>query len=149
MSIVSEKFGTTKEGAEVTRYTITNKNGLSVSALDYGAIISHLMVPDKNGKMDDIVLGFDTVAGYEVNGCFFGSFIGRHGNRIGDAAFTLNGKSYQLEKNDGKNNLHGGTPGYHKVMYAAEPANLYPCQPRHGTGVSGYSGYRRYLYADR
>ena len=122
MSIVSEKFGTTKEGAEVTRYTITNKNGLSVSALDYGAIISHLMVPDKNGKMDDIVLGFDTVAGYEVNGCFFGSFIGRHGNRIGDAAFTLNGKSYQLEKNDGNNNLHGGTPGYHKVMYAAEPA---------------------------
>ncbi len=122
MSIVSEKFGTTKEGAEVTRYTITNKNGLSVSTLDYGAIISHLMVPDKNGRMDDIVLGFDTVAGYEVNGCFFGSFIGRHGNRIGDAAFTLNGKSYQLEKNDGKNNLHGGTPGYHKVMYAAEPA---------------------------
>lgn len=71
MSIVSEKFGTTKEGAEVTRYTITNKNGLSMSALDYGAIISHLMVPDKNGTLDDIVLGFDNVAGYEVNGCFF------------------------------------------------------------------------------
>lgn len=120
MSIVSEKFGTTKEGAEVTRYTITNKNGLSMSALDYGAIISHLMVPDKNGTLDDIVLGFDNVAGYEVNGCFFGSFIGRHGNRIGDAKFTLNGKTYELEKNDGKNNLHGGTPGYHQVMYAAE-----------------------------
>lgn len=120
MSIVSEKFGTTKEGAEVTRYTITNKNGLSMSALDYGAIISHLMVPDKNGTLDDIVLGFDNVAGYEVNGCFFGSFIGRHGNRIGDAKFTLNGKTYELEKNDGKNNLHGGTPGYHQVMYEAE-----------------------------
>ena len=119
MSIVSEKFGTTKEGAEVTRYTITNKNGLSMSALDYGAIISHLMVPDKNGTLDDIVLGFDNVAGYEVNGCFFGSFIGRHGNRIGDAKFVLNGKTYELEKNDGKNNLHGGTPGYHKVMYQA------------------------------
>lgn len=119
MSIVSEKFGTTKEGAEVTRYTITNKNGLSMSALDYGAIISHLMVPDKNGTLDDIVLGFDNVAGYEVNGCFFGSFIGRHGNRIGDARFVLNGKTYELEKNDGKNNLHGGTPGYHKVMYQA------------------------------
>lgn len=119
MSIVSEKFGTTKESAEVTRYTITNKNGLSMSALDYGAIISHLMVPDKNGTLDDIVLGFDNVAGYEVNGCFFGSFIGRHGNRIGDAKFVLNGKTYELEKNDGKNNLHGGTPGYHKVMYQA------------------------------
>lgn len=120
MSIVSEKFGTTKDGAEVTRYTITNKNGLSMSALDYGAVISHLMVPDKNGTLGDIVLGFDDVAGYEVNGCFFGSFIGRHGNRIGDAKFTLNGKTYELEKNDGKNNLHGGTPGYHQVMYAAE-----------------------------
>ena len=123
MSIVSEKFGTTKEGAEVTRYTITNKNGLSMSAIDYGAIITHLMVPDKNGTLDDIVLGFDEVAGYEVNGCFFGSFIGRHGNRIGDAKFTLNGRTYELEKNDGKNNLHGGTPGYHKVMYAASAAD--------------------------
>lgn len=119
MSMKTEKFGTTKDGAEVTRYTITNKNGLSMSALDYGAIISHLMVPDRDGKLDDIVLGFDNVAGYEVNGCFFGSFIGRHGNRIGDARFTLNGTTYELEKNDGRNNLHGGTPGYHQVMYEA------------------------------
>ncbi len=119
MSMTTETFGTTKDGEKVTKYTITNKNGLTVSALDYGAIISNLVVPDKNGRMDDIVLGFDDVAGYEVNGCFFGSFIGRHGNRIGDAKFELNGQTYELEKNDGKNNLHGGTPGYHKVMYQA------------------------------
>ncbi len=120
MSMTTEAFGTTKKGEKVTKYTITNSKGMSVSALDFGAIISNLYVPDKEGKAEDIVLGFDDVAGYEVNGCFFGAFIGRHGNRIGDAKFELNGTTYELEKNDGKNNLHGGTPGYHKVMYQAE-----------------------------
>ena len=100
MSMATRSFGTTKEGAAVTLYTITNKNGLSVSAIDYGANIVSLMVPDKNGVVEDIVLGFDDVAGYEVNGCFFGAFIGRHGNRIGQAKFELNGKTYELEKND-------------------------------------------------
>lgn len=120
MGVTTKCFGTTKEGAKVTLYTITNKNGLSVSAIDYGANIVNLLVPDKNGKMDDIVLGFDDIAGYEVNGCFFGAFIGRHGNRIGQAKFDLNGTTYELEKNDGENNLHGGTPGYHHVMYEAK-----------------------------
>lgn len=119
MSIAKKSFGTTKDGVEVTLYTITNKNGMSVSAIDYGANIVNLIVPDKNGKMDDIALGFEDVAGYEVNGCFFGAFIGRHGNRIGQAKFELNGTTYELEKNDGNNNLHGGTPGYHHVMYQA------------------------------
>ena len=104
MSITKERFGVTKEGNEVSAFTITNKNGLSFTTLDFGAIISKIMVPDKNGNMDDIVLGFDDVASYEVNNCFFGSFIGRHGNRIGDAKFELNGKTYELEKNDGRNN---------------------------------------------
>lgn len=120
MSIATKSFGVTKEGAEVTLYTITNKNGMSVSAIDYGANIVNLLVPDKKGKLDDIVLGFEDVAGYEVNGCFFGAFIGRHGNRIGQAKFELNGTTYELEKNDGENNLHGGTPGYQHVMYQAE-----------------------------
>ncbi len=119
MSITTSKFGVTKEGTEVTLYSIENKNGMKADFIDYGANIVRLFVPDKDGKLDDIVLGFDDVAGYEVNGCFFGSFIGRHGNRIGDAKFELNGVTYELEKNDGNNNLHGGTPGYHKVMYDA------------------------------
>lgn len=123
MSITTKSFGKTKDGVEVTLYTITNKNGLSVSAIDYGANIVSLMVPDQSGNLDDIVLGFDDVAAYEVNGCFFGAFIGRHGNRIGQAKFELNGKTYQLEKNDGENNLHGGTPGYHQVMYQASAAD--------------------------
>ncbi len=119
MSISTSNFGRTKDGAEVTKYTITNSRGLSVSALDYGAVITNLVVPDKDGTPADIVLGYDDVAGYEVNGCFFGAFIGRHGNRIGGAEFTLDGTVYKLEKNDGENNLHGGTPGYHQVMYQA------------------------------
>lgn len=120
MSLQKKKFGTTKNGEEVTLYTLENKNGMKAEFIDYGANIVSLFVPDKNGKMDDVVLGFDDVEGYEVNGCFFGAFIGRHGNRIGGAQFELNGKTYELEKNDGENNLHGGTPGYHKVMYQAK-----------------------------
>ena len=80
MSVAQKSFGTTKNGEEVTLYTITNKNNVSVSVIDYGANLVSLMVPDKNGNVEDIVLGFDNVAGYEVNGCFFGAFIGRHGN---------------------------------------------------------------------
>lgn len=120
MSIRTEKFGVTKEGEEVTLFTLENKNGMRAEFIDYGANIVRLFVPDCEGKLDDIVLGFDDVAGYEVNGCFFGSLIGRHGNRIGKAEFALNGVTYELEKNDGDNNLHGGTPGYNKVMYKAE-----------------------------
>lgn len=120
MSVRTEKFGVTKEGKEVTLFTLENKNGMRADFIDFGANIVRLFVPDQNGKLDDIVLGFDDVAGYEENGCFFGSFIGRHGNRIGNAEFELNGVTYKLEKNDGDNNLHGGTPGYNKVMYKAE-----------------------------
>lgn len=120
MSVKTEKFGVTKEGKEVTLFTLENKNGMRADFIDFGANIVRLFVPDQNGKLDDIVLGFDDVAGYEENGCFFGSFIGRHGNRIGNAEFQLNGVTYELEKNDGDNNLHGGTPGYNKVMYKVE-----------------------------
>lgn len=123
MSLETRKFGVTKNGEEVTLFALTNKNGMKAEFIDYGANIVSLYVPDKNGKLDDVVLGFDDVAGYEVNGCFFGALIGRHGNRIGGARFELNGVTYELEKNDGENNLHGGTPGYHHVMYKAEASD--------------------------
>ncbi len=123
MSVQAKKFGTTKNGEEVTCYTLENKNGIKAGFIDFGAIIVSLLVPDRDGKLDDVVLGFDDVAGYEANGCFFGALIGRHGNRIGGASFELNGVTYELEKNDGENNLHGGTPGYHKVMYQAETSD--------------------------
>ncbi|MBO5489166.1 MAG: galactose mutarotase [Eubacterium sp.] len=120
MSITTKAFGTTKNGEAVTMYTITNANNMSISVIDYGACLVNVMVPDAKGNLADVVLGYDDVAGYEENGVFFGSFIGRNSNRIGGAKFELNGVTYEVEKNEGENNLHGGTPGYHKVMYKAE-----------------------------
>ncbi|MBR4342650.1 MAG: galactose mutarotase [Lachnospiraceae bacterium] len=107
MGITSKEFGLTKTGEKVTLYTITNSKGISAEVIDYGAILRALYVPDKNGKTDDIVLGYDDVASYEVNPCFFGSTIGRNANRIANAEFSINGKVYTLEKNDNDhNNLH-------------------------------------------
>ena len=117
MSIKKMHFGFTKDKEEVTKYIINNNNGLEVHFIDYGANITNLFMPDKDGNIDDIVLGYDTVPGYEGNGPGYGSFIGRNANRIEGGAFELNGVTYELEQNDGKNNLHGGSPGYNRLMY--------------------------------
>ncbi|MDE6635641.1 MAG: galactose mutarotase [Lachnospiraceae bacterium] len=117
MAITQKEFGKTADGKTVTIITLTNKNGMSVSCIDYGANVVSVEVPDGNGKLKDVALGFDSVSQYEVNAPFFGAFIGRHANRIGGASFTLDGKTYGLEKNDGNNNLHSGAQGYHKMMY--------------------------------
>lgn len=120
MKITKTSFGKSKNNENATLFTITNKNGMKVSFTDYGANIISIIVPDKNGVMADVNLGFDKIAGYEANGQGYGSFIGRHANRIGDAKFELNGTLYELEKNDGVNNLHGGFIGYNKLMYETE-----------------------------
>ncbi len=120
MKITQKAFGKTSKGEETTLYTIANSNGMKVTFTDYGANIVSIYVPDSKGNIDDIALGFDNIAGYEENGPGFGSFIGRHANRIGGAKFELNNKVYELEKNDGENNLHGGFVGYNKFMYDTE-----------------------------
>lgn len=120
MSIKVTNFGKTKDGKEVTMYTMKNVHGMEVSVIDLGACITSILVPDRDGKMADVVLGYDNVEGYEKNKPHFGGFIGRVGNRIGDAKFTLNGKEYVLEQNNGKNNLHGGFVGYEKLFYDTE-----------------------------
>lgn len=117
MGVTKQSFGKTADGCEAVLYTMENSIGMKVSCTDFGAIIVNIFAPDSKGEFVDVVLGFDDVKGYEINPPFFGAFIGRHANRIGGASFTLNGTTYKLEKNDGDNNLHGGTPGYHKVMY--------------------------------
>ncbi len=122
MAVTKEQFGTTKDGVGVTKFTITNKNNMSVALLDFGATVQAINVPDKSGKVDDVVLGFDDVAGYEDGDTFFGAFVGRHANRIRNARFNLNGTDYDLQKNDGNNNLHGGEPWYNKVMYKGDTA---------------------------
>lgn len=120
MKITQKSFGKTKQGEEATLYTITNNNGMKVSFTDFGAHIVDILVPDVKGNLADVNLGFDSLAGYEENGPGFGAFIGRHANRIGGATFEINGKVFELEKNDGANNLHSGPKGYNKFMYETE-----------------------------
>lgn len=121
MAVKAKAFGKTKDGQAVTLYSLQNSNGVVVDVTDFGANIVNILVPDKNGKAADVVLGYDTVDGYFENGCFFGSTIGPSANRIADAKFSIDGKTYHLAKNDGNNNLHSDEEkGYHKRMWHAE-----------------------------
>lgn len=106
MSIKTCSFGKTSKGEETTLYTIDNSNGIKAGVTDFGAILVSLFVPDRDGHCEDVVLGFDSVSGYEKNPSFLGSTIGRNANRVANARFTLNGVTYKLAVNDGVNNLH-------------------------------------------
>lgn len=117
MSITTEFYGTTTEGCDITLYKLKNKNGVEAQFINYGAVLLRLLAPDNKGNIEDIVLGYETIQDYENNDTGFGSLIGRHANRIGGARCTIDGVTYELEKNDGDNNLHGGTPAYNKVVY--------------------------------
>jgi len=107
MKISSSPYGVTQNGERVTCYTISNANGMQARFLDYGCILTHLILPDRNGEPADVVLGYDDLASYEADGAFFGALVGRYANRIKNAAFFLNGKEYRLTPNDGPNHLHG------------------------------------------
>lgn len=119
MAIDKEFFGQTGDGKTASIYTIKNSNGMMAKFTDFGAILVSLYVPDKDGNVEDVVLGFDNLEDYFVNEPNFGATIGRHANRIGGARFTINGTEYELDKNDGNNNLHGGFNGYHKRLWEA------------------------------
>lgn len=99
-------FGITKNGEEVYAYEIANKNGMRAEIIDYGAILVSLYVPNSDGEVEDVVLGYDNIAQYEENGCFFGATIAPSANRIGNAKFTIDGVDYAVDVNDGPNNLH-------------------------------------------
>lgn len=120
MTVTTSIFGHTKQGETVTAYRVENRTGMQLTVLDYGATIQSLRVPDRRGELTDVVLGYDTVAEYEENGGYLGATIGRVGNRIGGAEFSLNGKTYSLAKNDGENHLHGGIKGFDKQMWNVE-----------------------------
>lgn len=120
MSGLIWNFGSTKSGEAVTAFKIANSCGAYAVITDYGATIQSLYVPNINGGLTDVVLGYDTVAEYEENGGFLGATIGRVGNRIGGAEFSLGGKMYRLCKNDGENTLHGGQKGFDKYLWQGE-----------------------------
>ncbi len=120
-SLAREPFGTTTRGEAVAVYTLKNAHGLELKVIDYGGIILSLKVPGRNGTFDDVVLGYDSLAGYLRSSPYFGAIIGRYGNRIGGGRFTLDGKTYTLAKNNGPNHLHGGLKGFDKVVWDAAP----------------------------
>ncbi|MFA6979532.1 MAG: aldose epimerase family protein [Ignavibacteriaceae bacterium] len=120
MEIEKSSFGKTKQGTEVFLYTLKNHNKVSVSITNYGGIITSIKVPDKNGNISDIVLGYDHVDGYIINNSpYFGALIGRYGNRIAKGKFSLGGVQYKLATNNGENHLHGGEIGFDKVVWTA------------------------------
>ncbi len=121
MTVTKEAFGTTGDGEAVDRYTLTNANGVEVRAINYGAIITSLRVPDKDGQLGDIALGFETLDAYLTgNDPYLGAIVGRYGNRIGNGTFELDGETYSLARNNGPNHLHGGVTGFDKVVWQGE-----------------------------
>ena len=126
-TITKADFGKTPDGQAVEIYTLRNSKGAEADIMTYGGIVQKLIMPDKDGKFADVVLGFDTLDGYTsdsyLKGCpYFGALIGRYGNRIGGATFTLEGQTYTLAKNNHGNSLHGGLKGFDKVVWTAKPS---------------------------
>ncbi len=113
-------FGKLDDGKEISSFTLTNSNKAVAEIIDYGATVVSLIIPDKNGKMEDVVLGYDDIGGYVKGTSYFGAIVGRYGNRIGKGRFSIDGKEYQLAVNNGENHLHGGIIGYNKVVWNAE-----------------------------
>ena len=120
-SVARAAFGRTPDGQAVESFTLTNAHGIEVRAISYGAIIVSLRVPDRAGRLGDVVLGHDTLDGYLKAPSYFGAVVGRYGNRIAKGAFTLDGRTYRLVTNNGPNHLHGGTRGFDKVVWKADP----------------------------
>ena len=119
-TVTKSAFGTAN-GQAVDLYTLKNKHGAVAKIMTYGGIVQSLKVPDKNGKLVDVTLGYDNLDGYVANNPYFGALIGRYGNRIGAGKFTLNGTSYTLATNNGPNHLHGGLKGFDKRVWTAKP----------------------------
>ncbi|MGC3959947.1 MAG: aldose epimerase family protein [Verrucomicrobiota bacterium] len=120
-TISAGPFGQTPKGKAVTLYTLRNANGVVATICNYGGLVTSLQVPDRNGKLGDVVLGYDNLAGYLKETPYFGALIGRYGNRIAKGKFALNGQTYTLATNNGPNALHGGLKGFDKVVWDAKP----------------------------
>ena len=155
--VTRASFGMTREQVPVEVYTLTNAHGVEMRAITYGAIITNLKVPDRSGRFDDVVLGFDTIDGYLEATRYFGALIGRYGNRIARGQFALEGKTFTLPTNNGPNHLHGGVKGFDKVLWNAMPADgaegvSLTLTRRSPDGEEGYPGNLqvsvRYLLTD-
>ena len=119
-SPAGKPWGKTADGEPVELYTLTNANGMQATITTYGGIVVNLLVPDRDGKLGDVVLGYDNLDGYLAGHPYFGAIIGRYGNRIGKGKFCLDGKEYTLAQNNNGNHLHGGLKGFDKVVWKAK-----------------------------
>jgi aldose 1-epimerase len=120
MKIKKGPFGSLPNGTEVALYTLVNDRGMKAAITTYGGIVVSLHIPDREGKLEDVVLGFDTLEEYVDHNPYFGCLVGRYGNRIAKARFTLEGVEYVLAQNDGQNHLHGGRQGFDKRVWMAQ-----------------------------
>jgi aldose 1-epimerase len=119
-AIETATFGQMPDGREVKIFTLTNSHGYKARITDYGAKLVSLEVPDKDGQLANVILGYDSLSSYLTGDQYFGATVGRYANRIAKGKFTLNGKDYQLALNNGPNHLHGGPGGYQSVLWNAE-----------------------------
>src|SRR6266849_6492816 len=119
-STTKKTFGKTPDGQPVDLYVLTAKGGAEACITNYGGAVVSLKVPDRNGKLADVVLGYDDADGYVNDKSYFGALVGRYGNRIAHAQFVLDGKTYTLAKNNGENTLHGGVKGFNKALWTAK-----------------------------
>lgn len=122
--VQKREFGKTSEGQSVDLYTLTNSRGAEVKITNYGGIVTSLKVPDRTGRLGDVVLGFDNLDAYLKGHPYFGAIIGRYGNRIAKGRFKLNRVEYKLAVNNGANHLHGGIKGFDKVIWNAKPVKV-------------------------
>jgi aldose 1-epimerase len=142
--ISQRPFGTMPDGQPVDLYTLRNANGAEATIITYGGTVTTLKMPDRNGNLGDVVLGYDHLGGYLTNSPFFGCLVGRYGNRIAKGQFTLDGKSYTLAVNNPPNHLHGGPQGFDKRIWKAVKADVGPHGPRlelSYTSKDGEEGY--------
>jgi len=139
--ITQAPFGQLPDGSAITQFTLANANGLVAKIIDFGGIVTELHVPDRDGTLADVVLGFDSLEPYRTDSPYFGALIGRYGNRIAKGRFTLDGEEVQLTANDGNNHLHGGAPGFDKVKWqAAIDGDSLRLSYRSVDGEQGYPG---------
>lgn len=122
LGVSKEAFGKMADGTPVEKYTLANVHGMEVSIITYGGAVQSIKVPDKDGNLADVALGFDNLSDYlKDNNPYFGALIGRYGNRIAKGQFVLDGKTYQIPVNNGPNALHGGPKGFDKQVWSATP----------------------------
>ncbi len=142
MSLTQASFGTTADGQEITQYILTNA-GITAKVINYGALLTELHVPDANGNVADVVLGFDNIRQYETESPYFGCTTGRVANRIAKGRFTLDGREYTLATNNAPNHLHGGASGFNKKIWTATTTttNEGPAVKFTYTSPDGEEGY--------